>query len=142
MNDTLSAARLSDLSAAISELVRGYGRRPTGATSWRLDEGCVITALEGFITPSERALAEGGAAQAVRHMRAAFGDAVADEYVTAAENGLGRRVLAHRSEVMCASGICLEIFLLADEPAPRGAPLLNAGWHQRPRLSIAATESP
>lgn len=102
----------------------------------------MITALEDFITPAERALAEGGAARTVEQMRAAFGDLIADEYVTAAEHGLGRRVLAHRSEIMGASGICLEIFLLADEADDRGAPLLNAGWHRPPRLSIAAAESP
>ena len=131
MTQTLSTRRLSDLSAAVTKLVRGYGRTPTSATSWRLDEGCVITALEGFMTPAETAFAEEGAAPLVRQMRAAFGEEIADEYVTAAERGLGRKVIAHRTQVMPDSGICLEIFLLGAE----GAPLLNAGWHRHPKAA-------
>ena len=143
---TLSKERLRDLSAAVTKLVRGYGRTPTSATSWRLDDDCVITAMEGFMTPAETALAEEGAAPLVREMRSAFGASIADEYVIAAEGGLRRRVVSHRSQVMCESGICLEIFLLGAErsasdarapalgrsPAGAGAPLLNAGWHTRP----------
>ena len=127
VTQTLSTRRLGDLSAAVTKLVRGYGRTPTSATSWRLDEGCVITALEDFMTPAETALAEEGAAPLVRQMRSAFGEEIADEYVTAAEGGLGRKVIAHRTQIMCESGICLEIFLLGAE----GAPLLNARWHSR-----------
>jgi uncharacterized protein YbcI len=141
----LSKERLRDLSAAVIKLVRGYGRTPTSATSWRLDDDCVITAMEGFMTPAETVLAEEGAAPMVREMRSAFGASIADEYVIAAEGGLRRRVVSHRSQVMCDSGICLEIFLLgaerggpgaiapapASSPAAAGAPLLNAGWHSR-----------
>ena len=139
MSPTLSKERLGDLSAAVAKLVRGYGRSPTSATSWRLDDGCVITALEDFMTPAETALAEGGSAPLVRKMRSAFGAAIADEYVTAAEGGLRRKVIAHRTEVMCESGICLEIFLLGAEHGGSGAPLLNAGWHRPPWLSLVAS---
>lgn len=109
---------LGALSAAVTKLVSDYGRSPTSASSWRLGDGCVVTALEDFMTPAEQELVERGDARLVRQLHSVFGEAIADEYVRAAEGGLGREVLAHRSEVICASGICLEIFSLASERLP------------------------
>ena len=153
MTQTLSTTRLGDLSTAVVKLVRGYGRAPTSATSWRLDDDCVITAMEGFMTPAETALAEEGAAPLVQQLRSTFGEAISGEYVAAAEGGLQQEVIAHRTQVMPESGICLEIFLLgasgegpgtiapapAKSPAGAGAPLLNAGWHRPPWLSLVAS---
>lgn len=139
MTRTLSTASLRDLSAAVTKLVRSYGRRPTSATSWHLGDACVITVLEGFMTPAETALAEEGSAPLVRQVHTAFGEAIAEEYVAAAEDGLGRPVISHRTAVMCESGICLEIFLLGAERGGAGAPLLNAGWHRPPSLSLVAS---
>ena len=116
---------LSALSTAVAELVAGHGRRPTSASSWWLDDSCVVTALEDFLTPAERALVEQGEERAVRELRIAFGEAMRDEYVHAAEGALRREVIAHRSEVICDSAMCLEIFLLVDEQRiPSTGPLL------------------
>lgn len=115
LGDRLGDMRLGALSAAVAELVGGYGRRPTSATSWLLGEGCVVTALEDFMTPAEQALVQRGQARLVRQVRHGFGEAIADQYLRAAEGALARKVTAHRSEVICASGICLEIFSLENE---------------------------
>ena len=118
---------LSALSAAVAELVGDHGRRPTRASSWWLDDSCVVTALEGFLTPAERALVTQGEERAVRDLRSAFGEAIRDEYVRVAEGALSREVIDHRSEVICASAVCLEIFLLVDEqriPSVRPLPVL------------------
>lgn len=117
---------LSALSAAVAELVGNYGRRPTSASSWWVDESCVVTALEDFLTPAERALVAQGEERTVRNLRTAFGAAIRDEYVPAAEDALGREVIDHRSQVICASAVCLEIFLLVDEqriPSVRPVPV-------------------
>jgi hypothetical protein len=126
---------LAALSAAITQLVRSHGRHPTGASSWRFDERCVVTALLDFMTPAENALVKAGDCALVRQLRSAFAEAIADEYLRAAERALQREVIAHHSELVCDSGICLEIFLLASHrripPEHRpGAPLprnLGAG---------------
>ena len=107
--------RLSALSATVATLARDYGRSPAGATSWRLGENCVVTALEDFMTTAEQELVEKGAARLVRQTRFAFAEVVGDEYTLAAESALGREVIAHRSELICASNICLEIFLLMNK---------------------------
>ena len=132
----LTTRSLSDLSEAMVALVRRYGRTPTRATSWRLGDCCVLTALEGFLTPGELALDGAEAAQLTCRIRSLFGEAIAPEYLRAAEDGLGQRVIGHRSEVLHASGVCLEMFLLAPEVVHGGAPLLNAGWHRPRTLSL------
>lgn len=137
----LTRESLSDLSDAMVALVRRYGRSPTSATSWRLGDRCVFTALEGFLTPDERALDGAEAAQLACRMRSLFGEAIAPEYLRAAENGLGQRIIGHRSEVLYTSGVCLEMFLLAPEVVRSGAPLLNAGWH-RPRMLSLVPSTP
>lgn len=132
----LTTRSLTDLSDAMVALVRRYGRSPTGATSWRVGDRCVLTALEGFLTPGEMALDGAEATQLACRIRSLFGDAIAPEYLRAAEDGLGQRVIGHRSEVLHGSGVCLEMFLLAPEVVRSGAPLLNAGWHRPRTLSL------
>ena len=115
----LGDPRLDALSTAMVRLAGDYGRSPASATSWRLGEDCVVTALEDSMTVGEQELVEGGDARLVRQLRSAFAAVIADEYVRAAERALGREVIAHRSELICASHICLEIFQVAEE---RGRP--------------------
>ncbi|MCA1697506.1 MAG: DUF2294 domain-containing protein [Actinobacteria bacterium] len=105
---------LAVLSIAVTELVRSHGRSPSVATSWRSDERCVVTALFDFLTPAEHALGQAGDAALARQLRSAFAEAVADEYLRAAEGAIGEEVIAHSSELVCESGICLESFLLAN----------------------------
>lgn len=114
-------ARLSALSSAVAGLAGDYGRTPASATSWRLGQNCVVTALDAFLTPGEQALVERGDASLVRQLRSALVEVIGDEYVRAAERALGREVIAHRSEVISASSICLEIFLLGEGRARHGA---------------------
>ena len=109
----LEETRLGALSGAVFELVAGYGRTPSRATSWLLDERCVVTALEEFMTPAEHRLVAQDQTELVEHLRRGFGDAISDQYMRAAESALGREVVWHHSRVICASNICLEIFLLA-----------------------------
>ena len=68
----------------------------------------------------EQELVERGGARVVRQLRSAFAEVVGDQYARAAEDALRREVIAHRSELICATNICLEIFVLANEPPRRG----------------------
>ena len=111
----LDETRLGALSGAVSKLVADYGRTPSRATSWHLDERCVVTALEEFMTPAEHRLFAQGQTELVEHVRHGFGEAIEDEYVRTAEAALGRKVVAHQSTVICGSDLGLEIFLLATE---------------------------
>ncbi len=115
LEDRLDETRLGALSDAVSKLVGDYGRTPSRATSWVLDERCVVTALEDFMTPAEHRLVAQDKTEVVQDFRHRFGEAITDQYMRAAESALGRRVILHHSTVICASDICLEIFLLAGE---------------------------
>ena len=112
--------RLSALGTAVAALARDYGRSPARPTSWRLGDNCVVTAHEDFMTIEEQELVESGGARLVRQLRSAFAEVVGDEYARAAEDALGRDVIARRSELICASNICFEIFVPAKEPRRRG----------------------
>lgn len=116
----LSEGRLGALSMAIEQLARGHGRDPTRATSWGFDDGSVVTAPEGYLTRAEHALVTAGSATLVRELRVAFTTAVAVDYLRAAEGALGHKVIAHHSELLCQSGICLEIFELAPSTETTG----------------------
>ena len=120
--------RLGALSAAVARLASDYGRSPRRATSWRLGDNCVVTVLEEFLTPGEQALVERGDAELLCQLRSAFVGAIRDEYVRAVEGALGREVSAHRSELICASRVCVEIFMLASEWGhPSARPLALGG---------------
>ena len=121
----LAAPGLNALSTAMVRLASDYGRSPASVTSWRLGEDCVVTALEDFLTLGEQELVERGDAELVRRLRSAFAAATGDQYLGAAERALGRKVIAHRSELICASRICVEIFVLADERGRPGASSLD-----------------
>jgi uncharacterized protein YbcI len=118
-----SDPRLRALSAGVTRLVGDFGRSPTPVTSWRLDDDCVVTTVEEFMSPAEHVLVEAGEARLVSQLRSAFSEAIADEYVRVAEEALGRTVIAHRSEVICAADTCLEIFVLAQERSRGASPL-------------------
>lgn len=112
----LDETRLHALTGAVSKLARDYGRTPSRVTSWVVEAGCVVTALEGFMTPAEHRLVARGRSELVERVRRRFGEAITDRYVRAAEGALGCRVLSHHSTVICASSVCLEIFLLPGAP--------------------------
>src|SRR3954462_2933253 len=91
-----------------------YGRGPTAAKAWLLDD-YVFIAMEGGLTRNEETLVAAGKEDRVRNSRIAFREAMSDATIAAAEEITGRKVLTYHSQIMFGPTRAFEISAL--EPA-------------------------
>jgi uncharacterized protein YbcI len=91
-----------------------YGRGPTRAKSFLLDDAYVVTVLRNTMTTVERTLVEGGHGDQVRSVRLTFQEAMADSFKGVVEAALGRRVASYHSQLLVDADIGFELFVLAD----------------------------
>jgi uncharacterized protein YbcI len=91
-----------------------YGRGPTRAKSYLLDDIYVVTVLRNTMTTVERTLVEGGHGDQVRSVRLTFQEAMADSFKGVVEAALGRRVTSYHSQLLVDADIGFELFVLAD----------------------------
>jgi uncharacterized protein YbcI len=88
-----------------------YGRGPTAAKAWILDE-YVFVVLEGGLTRNEETLLADGKADLVREYRLSFQETVGATAMGAVEELLGRRVLTYHSQIVFDPPRTFEIFVL------------------------------
>jgi uncharacterized protein YbcI len=91
-----------------------YGRGPTKAKSFLLDETYVVTVLRETMTTVEHTLVEGGHGEQVRGVRLTFQEAMADSFMGVVEAALGRQVAAYHSQLLVDADIGFELFVLRD----------------------------
>ena len=88
-----------------------YGRGPTAAKAWILDD-YVFVAMEGGLTRNEQTLLADGKEDLVRDYRLSFQETVGKTAMGAVEELLGRRVLTYHSQVVFHPPRTFEIFVL------------------------------
>lgn len=88
-----------------------YGRGPTAAKAWILDD-YVFVAMEGGLTRNEETLLADGKDHLVRTYRLAFQETVEETVTAAVEEILGRRVLTYHSQIVFDPPRTFEIFVL------------------------------
>ena len=114
-HDAVPSERGSVRSAVANAVVRlhaeHYGRGPTRART-HVGEDVVVVILEDVLTPAERTLVGAGQSAQVKATRAAFAEALRDEFVGAVENATGRRVRAFLSETNVDQEVGVGVFLL------------------------------
>jgi uncharacterized protein YbcI len=93
-----------------------YGRGPTAAKAWILDD-YVFVALEGGLTRNEETLLADGKQDEVRRFRLSFQETVGATAMNAVAELTGRKVLTYHSQIVFDPARTFEIFVL--EPAPR-----------------------
>lgn len=114
---------LSSVSNAMVRLYREhFGKGPTAAKTYVLDD-LLICVLRDGLTTVEKTLFEQGRGDAVREMRAAFQDAVADRFTSKIEALTGRRVVAFMSQAHVEPDLAIEVFFL-------DGPLRENGSHE------------
>jgi uncharacterized protein YbcI len=121
--DSLEAAegrtRLGDELAEITNgIVRlfseYYGRGPTRAKTYMLENRYVVTVLRDTMTTVERTLAEKGERDLVRRVRLTFQEAMAASFKGVVEEVLGRRVEAYHSQILIEPDVGFEFFILEE----------------------------
>jgi uncharacterized protein YbcI len=91
-----------------------YGRGPTAAKAWLLDD-YVFVALEGGLTRSEETLLADGKEDQVRSNRLSFQETIGEAAMNAVRELTGRKVLTYHSQIVFDPARTFEIFVL--EPA-------------------------
>jgi len=92
-----------------------YGRGPTKAKSYILDDRIIVCVLEETMTRVEQTLVENGNGDKVRDVRLTFQEAMADEFKAEVSRSMGREVIAYHSQLTLEPDIGFEFFVL-DEP--------------------------
>jgi uncharacterized protein YbcI len=105
--------QLADVTNGIVRLFRDYyGRGPTKAKSYLLDDHIVVCVLEDTMTTVERTLVDQGHGQKVRDVRLTFQEAMADEFKSVVSEALGRPVMAYHSQLTLDPDLGFEFFVL------------------------------
>jgi uncharacterized protein YbcI len=88
-----------------------YGRGPTAAKAWMLDD-YVFVAMEGGLTRNEETLVADGKEELVRSYRLAFQETMSETTMAAVEEITGRKVLTYHSQIVFGPVRAFEIFVL------------------------------
>jgi len=113
-------ARLSN------EMVRAqkqfFGKGPTGAKSYLLDDLLIIV-MRGGLTTAEKTMLEFGQPDQVRQFRQLFENEMTERLTGMVEELTGRKVLTYQSQVMFEPDVVVEMFVFDSdaEPDDRGA---------------------
>ena len=89
-----------------------YGRGPTAAKAWILDN-YVFVALEGGLTPNEETLLADGKEDVVRAYRLSFQETMGEVTIAAVAEIVGREVVGYHSQIVFTPPRSFEIFVLA-----------------------------
>src|SRR3954462_12359553 len=119
MPTTDSVARQGEQLAAVTngivKLFRDYyGRGPTKAKSYILDDRIVVCVLEETMTRVEKTLVDNGHGNKVREVRLTFQEAMAHEFKQCVRDNMGREVVAYHSQLTLDPDYGFEFFVLAD----------------------------
>jgi uncharacterized protein YbcI len=112
---TRAGEQLAAVTNGIVKLFRDYyGRGPTKAKSYMLDDRILVCVLEETMTRVEQTLVENGHGHKVREVRLVFQEAMADEFKGVVAECLDRPVRAYHSQLTLQPDIGFEFFVLGD----------------------------
>jgi uncharacterized protein YbcI len=105
--------QLAAVTNGIVKLFREYyGRGPTKAKSYLLDDRLLICVLEETMTTVERTLVANGNGNKVRDVRLTFQEAMAPEFMKCVADSMGREVIAYHSQLTLEPDLGFEFFVL------------------------------
>ena len=91
-----------------------YGRGPTAAKAWILDD-YVFVAMEGGLTRNEETLLADGKEDLIRQYRLSFQSTMSGATMGAVSQLTGRKVLTYHSQIVFNPARTFEIFVLEPE---------------------------
>ncbi len=108
------SVRAALASAMVGLKKQFYGRGPTAAKAWILDD-YVFVAMEGGLTRNEETLLADGKDDVVRSYRLSFQESVSEVTMQAVTEITGRKVLTYHSQIVFGPTRAFEIFVLEPE---------------------------
>jgi uncharacterized protein YbcI len=107
--------QLAAVTNGIVKLFRDYyGRGPTKAKSYILDDRIVVCVLEDTMTRVEKTLVDNGHGHKVREVRLTFQEAMAHEFKQTVRDTMHRDVVAYHSQLTLDPDLGFEFFVLGD----------------------------
>src|SRR6201987_193538 len=97
--ETGGSVRTALANAMVGMKKQFYGRGPTAAKPWILDD-YVFVAMEGGLTRNEETLLADGKEDLIREYRLSFEETVSATSMSAVEELRGRRVLTYPSQIV------------------------------------------
>jgi uncharacterized protein YbcI len=97
-----------------------YGRGPTAAKAWILDD-YVFVAMEGGLTRNEETLLADGKQDVVRSYRLSFQETMGPMMLEAVSELVGRKVLNYHSQIVFDPPRTFEIFVLEPQSPEPGS---------------------
>jgi uncharacterized protein YbcI len=94
---------------------RYFGRGPTHAKSYMLDDFLIIV-MRGGLTRAEESMLEFDRADKVRDFRQTFENEMTSRLTTMIEDLTGRKVVTYQSQILFDPDVVFEIFMF-DQPA-------------------------
>src|SRR3954452_10880289 len=116
MPDEGGSVRAALANAMVGMKKQYYGRGPTAAKAWILDD-YVFVAMEGGLTRNEETLLADGKEDLVRRYRLSFQETMSETTMAAVAELTGREVLTYHSQIVFGPTRSFEIFVL--EPRRR-----------------------
>src|SRR5438270_12570901 len=114
-HESTGSLRTALANAMVGMKKQFYGRGPTAAKAWMLDD-YVFVAMEGGLTRNEETLLADGKEDVVRTYRLTFQETMGPTTIAAVEELLRRRVLSYHSQIVFAPARSFEIFVLEPQP--------------------------
>ena len=112
---TQAGEQLAAVTNGIVKLFRDYyGRGPTKAKSYILDDRILVCVLEDTMTRVEKTLADNGQGHKVREVRLVFQEAMAHAFKQCVRDSLQREVVAYHSQLTLDPDLGFEFFVLGD----------------------------
>src|SRR5688500_9644485 len=118
MPDQGGSVRSALANAMVGMKKQYYGRGPTAAKAWILDD-YVFVAMEGGLTRNEETLLADGKEDLVRSYRLSFQETVGEVTMAAVAEITGRQVLTYHSQITFGPARAFEIFVLEPETPDR-----------------------
>ena len=106
------AGALADVTRGLARLhTEYYGKGPTKARTYMVNDTMVCFLKDGFTTVEETLIADGNA-EAVEDIRRSFQAAMEERFRDVVEEATGRKVLAYMSQIHTGPDMAVELFVL------------------------------
>ena len=111
-NGRATGPELSSITVAMVKLHRRfYGKGPTEAKTYAIND-TILCMLRGGFTTVEQTLMADGKREDVERIRRSFQDTMRDRFVEVVEGTLDRSVIGYMSQIHADPDVAVELFLL------------------------------